>query len=139
MGARRSDEAAPSLPDAATRSAWRSEARLFQLAIWVLEEDGGVMSAGDFEAIPIVLFSCAVDIQRMKWQPSTWERVCAGKDFTGVGHADQYLTKRHHSVIPADYILRLWFPRNWTLGFPTWGNPWKGNLQFVKEADNVPH
>jgi hypothetical protein len=42
----RSDEGAGYLPIAATRPAEHSQAPLFQLAIWVLEEDGGIMSTG---------------------------------------------------------------------------------------------
>jgi hypothetical protein len=66
MGAARSDQVAASLPVAATRPAWRSEPPLFQLAVWVLENDGGVMSAGDVEVIQFVFLSCAVGSQRMK-------------------------------------------------------------------------
>jgi hypothetical protein len=59
MVAGRSNEAATSVPVPATRAGWQCEAPLFQLAVWVLEEDGGVMSAGDAE-VSLVSF-------RVRW------------------------------------------------------------------------
>jgi hypothetical protein len=58
MGTLRTDEAAASLPVAATRPARQSQAPLLRLALWVLEKDGGIMSTGKIQNNPI----CSVTV-----------------------------------------------------------------------------
>jgi hypothetical protein len=47
MDAVRLDVAAASVLVAATRPAWRSQAPLFEIAVSILQQDGGRMSAGE--------------------------------------------------------------------------------------------